>query len=241
MAIRARLAGDILDLAALARLFREGDPHVSTDGEGYYITSSVFDGLMHDGGKLCEMASSLLRQANGVARVRNPGFRSVRLTRRFSDETGTSVVVGAGSAELRFQAHGAGVVVRGGQQLTPAPPGPEDIKLAQSRPDVAEVLGILGKDRPSLEFFDLYKVLEIVRDYGSKPGTGKTDALVERGWVSREEVAAFFAAADRSDVSGDQARHARPRGRTRSRKMTPAEAQELIARLVRRWLDSLQG
>ena len=207
MAIKARLEGHSFDLDVLAELFREGDPHVSTDGEGYYLTSSKFEGLMQDGGKLYEAASSLLRQANGVARVRSPGFRPVRLTGRFTDDTGASHTVAlAASAELRVQASAAGVVVHGGQQQTPAPPGPEDIQLAQNHPDVEEVLGILGKDSPSLDFFDLYKVLEIVRDHGSKPGEGKVAALVEQGWVSREETAAFFAAADRSDVSGDQAR-----------------------------------
>jgi hypothetical protein len=103
MAIKALLGGDSLDLAALAQQFRDGDPQVSADSEGYYLTSSMFDGLMHDGGKLCEVASSLLCQANGVARVRSPGFRSVRLTRRFSGESGASLVVGAGSAGCAFR------------------------------------------------------------------------------------------------------------------------------------------
>jgi hypothetical protein len=63
MAIKARLAGHSFDLDTLAQQFPEGDPHISADGEGYYLTSSMFDGLMHDGGKLYEVASSLLRKA----------------------------------------------------------------------------------------------------------------------------------------------------------------------------------
>jgi hypothetical protein len=190
------------------------------------------------------VASSLLRKANGVARVRSPGFRPVRLTRRFSDDTGAAHTVAlAETAEARAEAFNVVAMTNGDQQPeAPAPGGPKEMQLAQAHSDVAEVLHILGKDSPSLEFFDLYKVLEIVRDHGSKPGSGKVAALIERGWVSQDEIAAFFAAADRSDVSGDQARHARPRGRrTPSRKMTLAEAQEVITRLVVRWLDSLQG
>jgi hypothetical protein len=240
MAIKARLGGDSFDLDTLARLFREGDPHITADGEGYYLTSSMLDSLMGDGGKLYEVASSLLRKANGVARVRSPGFRPVRLTGRFSDDTGASLSVGTASAELGFRAFAGGVVVRDGEQQEPPPPGPEDIQLTQSHPDVAEALHILGKDSPSLTFFDLYKVVEIVRDHGSKPGRGKVDALIEKGWMSEEDIKAFFAAADRSDVSGDQARHARPkRRRTPSRRMTPSEAQQVVAQLVGRWLDSL--
>jgi hypothetical protein len=240
MAIRARLGGDSVDLDTLAQLFREGDPYVTADGEGYYLASSMFNDLMRDGGMLYKVASSLLRQANGVARVRNSGFRPVRLTGRFSDDTGAShTVVLAGAAEARAQAFDALVVTDGEQQQQQVPPplGPTDIQLTQNHPDVAEALDILGKDSPSLTLVDLYKVMEIVRDHGSKPGEGKIGALVDRGWVSKEDIEAFFAAADRSDVSGEQAR---PRGRPPSRRMTLSEAQQVIAQLVVRWLDSLR-
>jgi hypothetical protein len=81
---------------------------------------------------------------------------------------------------------------------------------------------------------DLSNIFEIVRDHGSKPGRGKEDALVAKGWISQEDMQAFIPAAAR-------ARHARPRGRLRpsSRRMTPSEAQQVITNLVRQWLDSL--
>jgi hypothetical protein len=232
MAIKARLGGDSFDLDTLAKQFREGDPHVSADGEGYYLTSSVFDGLMHDGGKLKDVASSLLRQANGVARVRSPGFRPVRLTGRFSDDTGASHVVMA-DASIETRSHLSGTAVVVGQPAQP-PGGPEDIHLAQKHSDVAEVLDILGKEGPSLDWLDLSNVYEIVRDHGAKPGSGKKDDLVTKGWVSEPDITAFIISAEH------QARHARPRSKKPPRRiMTLSEAQQVIAQLVARWMDSL--
>jgi hypothetical protein len=226
MAIKARLRGDSLDLHTLAQLFCEGDPHVAIDNEGYYLTSARLDGMLAEVTKLHEVASTLLRQVNGAARAVDSSFRPVRLT------------MGLLTAHGETRSGGfATLTVAGGKQAVPS--GPKYVRLAQKYPDVAEVLHILGKDSPSLDFADLYKIVEIVRDHGSKPGEGKMSALVNKGWISQEDNAAFFPAANRSDVSGDQARHARPRGQPPSRRMTLSEAQRVIVQLVVRWLDSL--
>jgi hypothetical protein len=126
---------------------------------------------------------------------------------------------------LRFQASAAGVVVHEGQQQTPVPPGPKDIELAQSHPDVAEVLSVLGKDSPSLDWFDLYKVYEIVRD-----NVGGEAALSGKDWLPKRDIKAFTVSANRPDISGDQARHARSSGPPpkRTRPMTLSEAQQMI-------------
>jgi len=237
MAIKARLGDNSFDLETLARRFRQGDPQVSTDGEGYYLTSSRFDGLMHDGGKLVEMASSLLRKVNGVARVRDPGFRPVRLTGCFSDDAGNShvVVTYTGSAEVHLQASDATVVVDG-QQQAPPPRGPEDIQLSETNPDVDEALRILGKEGPSLSWFDLYKIVEILRR-----NVGGEKALDAKDWVPAGDIEAVTMSANRADISGDDARHARTSSSPskRVRPMTLPEAQQVIDQLVARWLDSL--
>jgi hypothetical protein len=125
------------------------------------------------------------------------------------------------------------------QQQQPPPPGPTYAQLALKHPDVEDALQILGKESVSLNMGDLYKVFEIVRDHGSQPGRGKADALIEKGWMSKEDKADFIAAADRPDISGDQARHARAHGKPPARRLTPSEARLVIAKLVTRWLDSL--
>jgi hypothetical protein len=60
VAVKARLEGHSFDLDALARLFGQGDPHVGVDDKGYFLTSARLDGLIDDGSKLYEVASSLL-------------------------------------------------------------------------------------------------------------------------------------------------------------------------------------
>ena len=239
MAVKARLEGHRVDLDTLMQLFRKGDPHVAIDDEGYYLTSAMLDGLLPDVTKLHEVASTLLRQANGAARLLRTGFRPVSLTLRFSGDTGAGhVVLLAGVSETR--SHGlATLTVAGGEQPQVSPPGLEYLELAQKHLDVAEVLNILGKKSASLDLVDLYKVFEIVRDHGSKPGNGKVATLVAKGWVSQADIKAFIAAADRPDISGDRARHARARGRPPPRRLTLSEAQQVILQLVERWRYSL--
>jgi len=64
--IKARLAGHEFDLVALGELFREGDPAVAADDEGYYFNFTAADDLMHDGSRLHEVASSLLHRSTAL-------------------------------------------------------------------------------------------------------------------------------------------------------------------------------
>jgi hypothetical protein len=126
--VKAWLDGHPFDLETLTELFREGEPMVVQEGDAYYLTSAAFDGLLHEAGRLEEVACSALRRVNGVAWALDSSFRPVTLPGRFSDETGdTSVVVGAVTAEVRATAYVAAVVTSGEAQLPPPPParGPE--------------------------------------------------------------------------------------------------------------------
>jgi hypothetical protein len=53
-------------LATLGELFRDGDPVVAADHEGYYLGFAAPDRLIDNGSRLNEVASSLLRRVNGV-------------------------------------------------------------------------------------------------------------------------------------------------------------------------------
>ncbi len=237
MLIKARLKGHEFDLITLAELFREGDPAVATDDEGYYLSFVAPDDLFRDGGRLYEAASSLLCQVNGVGRANGSDFRPIGLVGRFSDETGHQhQVVLADAAEVRGQAFAVAVAMNGQQVAAPPAPGPGYVQLGRTHPDVAEALAILGKAGPPPDWVDLYKIFEIVRD-----NVGGRKALEQRRWVSASKLGAFTASADRPDISGAQARHARtdpkpPRGRT----MTLAEARQMIGALVIAWMESLR-
>jgi hypothetical protein len=105
------------------------------------------------------------------------------------------------------------------------------VQLAQTHPDVAEVLDLLGNADPAPDWAELYKVHEILLD--NVPG------FYQRGWVTRDQISTFTASANRREVSGDLARH-RLKGDPPTRTMTLLEARQLIGALVTRWLDWLR-
>jgi hypothetical protein len=234
MLVKARLQGHEFDLLTLAELFREGDPAVASDDEGYCLSFTASDRLVDDGSRLSDAASVLLHRVNGVARTLSSDFRPVGLTGRFSDETGRQhQVVLADTAEVRARANPVTVAV-GGQQPPPPPaPGPGYVQLTQTHPDVAEVLDILGRADPAPDWSDLYKIHEIPLD--NVPG------FYQRGWVTKDQVSAFTASANRKEVSGDLARHARFKGDPPKRTMTLVEARQLIGSVVTTWLDWLRS
>jgi hypothetical protein len=132
------------------------------------------DELLRDGGGLHD-AAPVLRRVNGVARILSSDARPVGLTGRFSDETGRHhQVVLADSAEVWARAHPVRVSVGGEQAPAPPAPGPGYVQLAQTHPDVAEVLDLLGNADPAPDWAELYKVHEILLD--NVPG------FYRRGW-----------------------------------------------------------
>ena len=233
MLIKARLQGHEFDLLTLAELFREGDPAVATDDEGSYLSFSVSERILGDGSRLYDAASLLLRRVNGVARTLSSDFRPVSLTGRFSDVAGRQhQVVLADTAEVRARVNPVTVSVGGEEPLPPPPaPGPGYVQLARTHPDVAEALDILGDADPAPDWSDLYKVHEILLD--------NVPDFYRRGWVTKDQISTFTGSANRKEVSGDLARHARLKGDAPKRTMTLVEARQLIFGLVTRWLDWL--
>jgi hypothetical protein len=227
--IRARLTGHEFDLDTLAELFREGDPAVVADHDGYQLSFTAPDQILNDAARLHNAASVLLRRVNGVTQALRSDFRPVELTGRFSDEAGRQHQVAlADLAAARGRVNLATVSVGGEQSLAPPAPGPGYVQLALIHPDVAEVLDILGNADPAPDWSDLYKIHEILLD--NVPG------FYQRGWVTKDQISTFTASANRKDVSGDLARHARLKGDPPKRTMTLVEARQLIGSVVTAWL-----
>jgi hypothetical protein len=238
--IKAYLKGWESDLLTLADLFRQGDPAIAADDDGYYLSFTAPDELFHDAGRLQATASVLLRRVNGLGRMLDNEFLPVGLIGRFSDETGQQQQVAlADSAEARGRAFSAVVVTEGKQPPAPLPPGPGYVQLAETDPDAAEVLEILGRPDSPPDWFDLYKVLEIVSENTSGlPSLKGLPRLKQMGWVPAAQLEAFTASANHQGISGGQARHARMSGTPSPRlMMTLIEAEQLIGALVKAWLD----
>jgi hypothetical protein len=105
--------------------------------------------------------------------------------------------------------------------------------LADANPDVAEVLQLMAKE--PLGWDDLYKVHEIIRD------SIRPTKLTDVGWTDKITDSAFTGSANRADVSGDEARHARSSGPTPKHTMTIRQGRSLLSGLVERWMSHLTG
>jgi hypothetical protein len=86
----------------------------------------------------------------------------VNLRGRYTAPDGSvSVVVAAGTAEVRSKVWAVAVVVSGGVPVPEPPPkGPRYGALAEQDADVADVLRVLGQPG-SLDWYDIYKAWEI--------------------------------------------------------------------------------
>jgi hypothetical protein len=233
--VKAWLQGHQFDLEDLAELLAEGDVRVVHDDaeDAYYLTSPEIDNPT-DGTTFYDVAQRLLPRINGIGRVNKADFRPVQLTGRYGTPTGQHIVAAALSSELRLRAHAVGVVTGPHGQPTPNPPSPwpDRFALAGTNSDVGEVLDIMGQTEP-LGWVELYKVHEIIRD------AIKLNKIYKLKWVTKSDDRAFTGSADRPDVSGREARHARMPGLPPRRTMSIAEGRSFISNLVTKWLDWL--
>ena len=86
-----------------------------------------------------------------------------------------------------------------------------------------------------LDWSDLYKVFEIIRHV-----VGDEDTIKASGWASHREINTFSESADRREISGSDARHARLPGSPSGRAMSLREARDFMFDLAKKWLDSLE-
>ena len=113
------------------------------------------------------------------------------------------------------------------------PLSPQRAIVATTHPDVAEALALMGQP-VALGWIELYKVFEIVGD-SVKPNT-----LDKIGLATAHDLSAFRASANRPDVSGADARHARMSGGPPKHHMSLPEGRQFISDLVQAWIDSLR-
>jgi hypothetical protein len=234
---KAFLKGDDFDLHELSVLFSSGDTQVIKDGDSYHLASTMIDSRP-DGRPFYQAARHVLALVNGVGQANSSAFRPIALTGSFKEGDHNHQVVIADPVEIRGYAYAAAVATVAGPDGNlvppPPPPGPDRVKKAMRHADANEALQIIGRPEPT-NWVDLYKVHEIVRD-----AMGGQIGLVNAGWVTKDDLSAFTASANRPDVTGPDARHARMSGGPPKRTMQIAEARDFIGRLLTTWLDSLQ-
>jgi hypothetical protein len=205
--MKAELNGHEFDLDALVGLFPSGPIRVVRENGVHYLLADEI-GDRPQRVQYYEVAPKLLERVNGLARVANSAYQPVELSGYYLEGAQRHVVVKPGSVVIRVRVGTPRVVVTGSDgvvQAPPASPGPQRAAVATTHPDVTEALAIMGQP-VALGWIELYKVFEIVGD-SVKPNT-----LDKIGLASASELRAFRASANRPDVSGADARHARISG-----------------------------
>ena len=231
--MKAWLEGHQFDLEALARFFPEGGTRVVRQGDIYYLTSPEIDSPP-DGETCHDVAPAVLERLNGIARTLKPNFEPVKLAGAYQEADEEPVrFVTVASAALRIEAGLVAVVTGGASAPAPPPPGPALLNLSKMHAEVAETLALLGKPEP-LNWIELYKNFEVIRD------SLKPTPLDRSGLATKDEISAFTGSANRPDVSGADARHARMSGPPPKRQMTIGQAREFIGQLARAWMESLK-
>lgn len=230
----AVLRGDNFDLQTLAEMFRDGDPLVTVEDDATFVLhSTAFDG-MESAQEVQPAAAALLTQLNGAARASDASHRPVELAGHFRRGEAVHAVVLADTITVRSRV-GAVVVRADGDPQPPPPPRARTwAALASTDPAVSDALRLLGS--VELDYVALYKLFEIVRD-----DSGRSTGIVGKGWAAREDISAFTGAANRPDVSGDDARHARMPGDPPKRSFTIDESRSFVLTLVQRWLSDKES
>jgi hypothetical protein len=257
MTVRAMLDGHPFDLRTLAGLFPNGDPSITQDPNDdgrYFLNTSALDALFAEPGAMHAAACALLVRLVGAARLEDDSFRSVQLVGRYDRPRPGGVdtkiyvhdtavvrdrvtVVAVESIESHARV-GTPTISIDGQSFEPAPPrGPRYLTFAHDHPDVAELLTLIGNaDR--LGWVELYKAYEIIRDAVSG-GRNGIPTLAGRLDIPESEIKRFTGSANRPDVSGPDARHARQSGPPPKQSMTLPDGRHFIRDLARRWLETL--
>lgn len=233
MTWHAWLDGHDFDFQALAEIFgQDDDPAVHRPAPNQCYVTATTIGFPPDPPDH-EVALTCVQRLNGTARALDSGFRPVTLSGRYTGQGGATVVLTAESLEARSRLSVL-AVANGAPPATAAPrKGPRYVALARSDSDVADALHVLGQPTKHLDWYDLFKVLEIVRD-----AAGGTGTITTSGWVTSAELSRFTASANHPGWSGAAARHARQVGPSPSRGLSLEEGHQLVRRLVVAWVES---
>jgi hypothetical protein len=208
---------------------------VVQENGGHYLSADEIDDRPQSV-QYYEVAAKILERVNGLARVADPAYAPVELSGHYLEGEQRHVVVKPGVIATRSRVGSPTVLVTnsdGVVQAPPPPPGPQRAAVAARHHDVTEALAIMSQPA-ALGWIELYKVFEIVRD-SVKPNT-----LEKSGLVTANDLSAFSASANRPDVSGTDARHARMSGGPPKHHMSLAEGRQFVSGLVGAWIDSLR-
>ena len=195
---KVRLTGLQLDL--VAALFAD-DPRVARDGDHYYLQAEAIDAAVELGsaGDPVAVAMTLLSRMNIVAQSQMSGVHPAALS---SDPD--AWVGWRPSARVRIS-HISAYTGLPADYTANTAVGAKVIAVAETNDAAALAMFYLGRNGGRPDWFDLFKVFEIIRDH-----QGGEDWMRQRqpGKIDR-----FTLSANNASISGIAARHAPAKGR----------------------------
>jgi hypothetical protein len=226
---RAQLAGDAHALAKLPAWFDGNLARVLFVEDACYLESSGFvEGMSpHEvlavAREIAELMTGAALQIHGERITISPA------NVREIDEQGRGHVYVMIEAAVEMSAT-LGLTVLRADGATEAQERPSEVRadalleVSYREEAVADVLVFLGRQH---DWHNLWKLWELIRS-----------DVVEQGWATKADIARFGASANRSDLSGREARHADSTGAKPSfEPMTILIGDAFVSRLVKRWLE----
>ncbi|MCD2191003.1 hypothetical protein [Actinomycetospora soli] len=236
--IRARLAGNPHDLAALADLTAGGDPHVEETEKGWALVGTALDDRWEDHPAVHAEAQRIVAHLNGIGRLeRGVEFRPVTALPSYDGDDHSVHVIGVAEVQLSSSST-VTVIASGGTPVPPPPPpAPGHLAAAAQHPDLDQVLNWIGADQ--LDAVRMWKVYETIRkNVGGPNRRTAQQTLVATGWLTPAEFESFADAVNNQHATGDAARHAQHQP-TNAAPITIEQAQALLLQLVANWRQTL--
>jgi len=225
------LVGGLWELAEIAPHFT-GEIRVRDDADGWELTATRFDEA-DDATVVRTLAGEMLALINGVARIRldRPDPISLGNVRRYREGGGKDAFVFPEPARAKVRMGTPTIMVNG---VTVSPRSWEpDIELAARDTKVQGALAFLGTV-PT--WHSLYAALDTVL---KDPRTGRRDGVKRWGGVSDVHLRTFTATANSFSAVGVHARHG-PGTPAPRMSMTLEAGEDLVGRIVERWVDELR-
>ncbi len=227
------LKGHSFDLQDLADAFGSGDPQIVQEDGDYFLVASEFASFGDDHVGLLNRAREILAQMDGAVLLINGQHRPVEVTGSIRDQGGRHhAVIAADSIEGRSRVSAVLISVGDTAQRPSVSPARTAVDAASTSKSASAILRLLGQRQ--LDWVNLYRIL----DYVAHECGGKK-AMVSAGLATDDEIDRFGAAANRIEISGDEARHGPMKGAPPTRTMALEEGRAFIRRLVNDWLASI--
>jgi hypothetical protein len=222
---KVRITGLQLDL--LAALFPK-DPRVAKDGDHYYLQAEAIDAAVEQGsaGDPVAVAMTLLSRMNVVAQSQMSGVRPAALSPDpdawvgwAPPREGPRVRLGQGTLYAGLPTdYTANTAV-----------GDKVLAVVETNDAAALALFYLSRNGGRPDWFDLYKVFEIIRDH-----QGGRDWMDER---QPGKIDLFTLSANHASISGFAARHATTKGRPpKTSGLSLEEGRSLMTALTVGWI-----